>query len=211
MLLRNSIIRRYWEEYGGWPGLMTSKYFWAAFCLTLVMFPFWWSQPWYDTSISVLPNLLGFSLAAYAILLSISDSPVKAAMVKSGASLVISATFAHFILVQALALVVALAAKALYPQSGPLADYLKEHVTAGTVVEALGRAHGAFGVFMLVYAVLLTVAAGLGIFRITSWMYPKPVPPSASPPQIVSAAPLGTAPTSAGEAVKVSGGDQANQ
>jgi hypothetical protein len=104
---------------------------------------------WYEKAIGILPNLLGFSLGGYAVLLAFGDKKFLDAI--RGESLgentspymSVSASLAYFVLVQILALVVAVS------------------------YDCFGVCHAAwnfFGCWMFIYSLLLGVAATLRIY-----------------------------------------------
>ena len=113
----------YWRAYGGFRSLIKSPYLHISIVLSLVCWPVWlrgyetWS--WFDLAISVIPNLLGFSLGGYAILLAFgNDQFLKLiAGTEEGESvspyIEVNAAFIHFIFMQIISLVTALAANVL--------------------------------------------------------------------------------------------------
>jgi hypothetical protein len=150
-------LNLYWKCYGGLPALITSPYLHSALVITLtICWPAWWSSggPWFDISCSILPNLLGFTLAGYAILMSLgSDKFIRIISGNFGDNKVspfmeANGTFVHFIIIQVLALLLGLI--------GKMAD-IKQGLLA------------LVGVFFLVYSIMLGVAAGLAILNIAEW------------------------------------------
>jgi hypothetical protein len=84
--------------------------------LNLIMFENWFGR-WWDTPVAVLPSLIGFTLGGYAILLAFGDEEFKSVFAgattknKDSPYVIVSATFMHFIVVQVIALLIALAAE----------------------------------------------------------------------------------------------------
>lgn len=136
------------------------------------------NEPWWDVSISILPNIIGFALGGYAIWLGFGDEKfsqmISARKDDSCTSpyLEVSATFAHFIVIQITGLVIALLAKAtnfyLLPdswigmalqQTGLPVDFFKQGAAVG---------YG-LGFLLLSYALMTALAATLAIFRVASW------------------------------------------
>ncbi|WP_317921082.1 MULTISPECIES: hypothetical protein [unclassified Cupriavidus] len=146
--------------------------------LTIVLHPFWLNEKWWDTAASVLPNVVGFALGGYAIWLGFGDEEFRRRQAtrkngKSSPYVVVSASFAHFILVQLIALVFAIATKAFdYPLA---ADTLYGHVSlaiSGDLMlfrRCLAPIGNCFGFFLFMYALMTAVAASMGIFRVTTW------------------------------------------
>lgn len=178
------IFQVYWVAYGGAAALMRSAYMhWALLLLALT----WktWVEPqtipggsvaaWWDQSLSVLPNLLGFSLGGFAIFIGFGDEkfrqlladPVPGGDANSSANLYVKAcaTFVHFILVQALALMAAVIAKAWWFYS-PLMDPLREWLPL------LNGVAGLLGYGLFLYALSCVIAATMHVFRLAN-MYAK--------------------------------------
>jgi hypothetical protein len=114
--------------------------------LTVVCYLFWAPQVYAaDIAVSVLPSLLGFTVGALAIVLAFSSASVFETLAEKGEPgsffIKLTASLIHFILVQVLALVSAIAAK---------------------IIEAPGV--DVLVLFLLFYAVLVTLAAGLQLF-----------------------------------------------
>lgn len=176
------IYRTYWSAYGGLDALVRSLYLLAAVILLVFTYPTWGrpfflSQPldpaWWDQSISVLPNLLGFTLGGFAIFIGFGDEKFRAALAappdenceaeKDLASVYVSlcATFVHFILVQMLALIIAVLAKTWWfyaPWMEPLRLQLP-------YLNAVG---GAVGYGLYLYALMTVLAATMHVFRIST-------------------------------------------
>lgn len=112
----------YWEAYGGFRELRKSPYLLLAIliavpatCLQLKETPWDWAAE----VINILPDVLGFSLGGYAMLVGFGDKEFLAAMRgrnKDGTPSVymeVNGAFVHFIIVQALALMFATISTAL--------------------------------------------------------------------------------------------------
>lgn len=169
----DSIYRRYWSAYGGLKAIIQSGYFWSAVVITLVCNRLWLSVGWWDSVLSILPNLLGFSLGGFALWLAIGDDSFRKEITKrvNGEKYTIyasiNASFVHFIVLQVAALVCALVAKSLNfelpSDSWILENYFKEFFILCDI--------GAFiGFLLFVYALLTALASTLGLFQIT-FMY----------------------------------------
>ena len=102
------IFQYYWNTYGGWRALLSSPYLHVALFLLLLTNHQWISRDWWDQSLAILPNLLGFSLGGFAIFLGLGDEQFRAVLAEkdekesNSAYTLVSATFVHFILIQAL-------------------------------------------------------------------------------------------------------------
>jgi len=162
----------YWAAYGGWGALFTSTYFWGSVGLTLVQFRAWMVPGWWDVVLQTLPNLVGFGLGGYAILLSFGDDKFRALLVKAGSKtplfMKISATFVHFIVVQLLALMFALVCKNLY--TAPLHSFewlSREESRTGAVIA--GCVWG-LGYLVFVYSLACAAAATFAIYTCSRWL-----------------------------------------
>ena len=162
-----SILGRYWRSYGGAQALLVSPYLHISLVLSLAMFPFWLSEPWWETALSTLPNVLGFTLAGFTIWLGFGDEKFrvrisKAKPDKASAFMGVGAAFAHFVVVQLLALIGALWAKAMdfpLPNELGLSALFRFFVHLGHFL----------GFALFVYALMSALAATLGVFRAASW------------------------------------------
>lgn len=168
-----SIFGTYWNSYGGLRALLSSPYLHAALVLLLLTFHSWsgWGcvndqcERWWVQPISVLPNLLGFTLGGFAIFIGFGDEKFRALLAeadeasKVNAYVALCATFVHFILIQAMALVFAIVAKSWWFYT-PLIDPIRAWLP---LLNGIGAAIG-YGLFL--YAITSVLAATMHIFRI---------------------------------------------
>jgi hypothetical protein len=174
------IFSRYWKAYGGIGSLLRSFYLHMAIIL-LILTTYTWFSPicnagactaWWDQSLSILPNLLGFTLGGFAIFVGFGDEKFRALLAQPEQNdsiptiyVELCATFVHFIVVQILALTIAVVAKSWWfytPFIDPIRVYLP----------ALNAVAGAFGYGFFLYALMSVLAATMHVFRIAS-MYSK--------------------------------------
>jgi hypothetical protein len=139
-------IGHYWKVYGGFAGLITSPYLHVAAILTVISWGFRSSaRSPSEIAVGVLPNLLGFTVGALAIVLAFSSAAVFERLAEKGEPrsffMKLTASLIHFILVQVLALLCAIVGR----------------MTEATPVEF-------FSLFLLFYAVIITFAAGMQLF-----------------------------------------------
>lgn len=169
------LFGQYWKAYGGLRALARSFYLHAA--LLLVAFtPFTWLAPtcltgspctaWWDQSMSILPNLLGFTLGGFAIFIGFGDEKFRALLAEPEDSpdtptvyVELCTTFVHFILVQIAALILAVIAKAWWFYT-PLMDPFRAYLPW------LNGIAGAIGYGCFLYALMSIVAATMHVFRI---------------------------------------------
>lgn len=139
-------LNHYWKIYGGPKALFLSPYLHLSLMLTAICVLFWSSKSSAsEVAVSVLPNLLGFTVGALAIVLAFSSAPVFERLAEGGEPqsffMKLTASLIHFILVQVLALISAIVAR----------------ITEVTSIDVLA-------LFLLFYAVLVTFAAGMQLF-----------------------------------------------
>ncbi|MDR6095985.1 hypothetical protein [Stenotrophomonas sp. SORGH_AS_0321] len=101
--------------------------------MVLAGFEVWTKPGWWELPQSILPNLLGFSLAGYAIFLSFGSEAFRLFLSgvevgKASAFVSLTTTFMHFVVLQVLALLLSLvadfASRIVVPASFPMADLL---------------------------------------------------------------------------------------
>lgn len=136
-----------WAAYGGLRRLWNSPYLWVAVAAMIVLRPLWCGQDWTEAAISVLPNLLGFSIGAVAIILAAPSLATFGLLSEDGHPesyfMDLAARLVHFIIVQVIALGGIFVAKT-YPT---------------------GWTNGV-GFLLFAYAVLTAISAGLALFGI---------------------------------------------
>ena len=164
-----STLTQYWSALGGMRKIMRSGYLYTALVITMMSYKAWTGDDWWETPISVLPNMLGFSLGGYAILISFGEERFRALLAskkkneRTSLYVDVSVRFVHFILVQGMALLVALTAKGT-------AGAVK--ATGASCEEILKAAHisiGMIGYTLFLYAVTLAIAAALSVFKLSKW------------------------------------------
>jgi hypothetical protein len=102
----------YWRVYGGWRALVRSPALWASVALALVSFPLWLQNTSAGYVFSIVPNLLGFSIGAMAVVLAFPTSEIFNIIAEGGREdsyyLDLVTKFVHFVIIQVLSLVLAL-------------------------------------------------------------------------------------------------------
>lgn len=158
---------QYWTMYGGFAALFSSTYFYAALILTALNFGAWFHSGWWDIVIASVPTILGFTLAGLAVFLGMDTGFSKLLAEKGSASttpfMALVSAFVHFIIVQAIALIVALTMKSAYFQLDGMPDLYYE------VIYILNRVVWFVGYFIYIYAMVLIFSAVFSIFRATRW------------------------------------------
>ena len=150
-------FRLYWRAYGGTKALLLSPYLHTSVVLAVLLHPLWGvcsESPWYEITVTVLPNLLGFTLGGYAILMAFGDDKFRERIAgedddgKPSPFMVVNSAFIHFILIQMIAILLSLFGKAVKPKGDVLSF---------------------FGMFFFVYALLTALAAGFAVLNIADW------------------------------------------
>lgn len=163
-----SIFSRYWRSYGGLGALVRSPYLHLAFVLLLVTSHFWSMEKWWEQPLSILPNLLGFSLGGLAMFLSFGDERFRSILTEHTAAdepspyMELCSSFVHFIALQICALMFALVAKSIDFQFPWPAEY-RPIVSVFTVI------FSGMGYLLFLYSVSAMLAATMSVFRICSW------------------------------------------
>lgn len=162
------LLVRYWKSYGGWPAILFSPYFHFSVLLGLSTFPYGFPEnaPWWDLPLTVLPSLVGFSLGGYAIFLAFGDEKFKRLIAgqdedgEPSPYLTINTTFLHFIMVQVVGLILAVAAKSTDVR--PNGDIVDIAVYVFGVVSYIG----------FVYALFLALATTVALYRLV-WLHDR--------------------------------------
>lgn len=162
------IFAHYWRTYGGWAALLKSSYFHVAILLLIPTCNFWLNEKWWDQSILVLPNMLGFSLAGFAMFLGLGDEKFKTMLTETGEEEPISlyvtlcASFVHFILIQLLALGCAILALSFDFYLPWPSDYR-------WIVDGFFALFGGLGYLLFLYSLTSMMAATMAVFRTSYW------------------------------------------
>lgn len=173
------LIRRYFNAYGGFSAVLTSPLLIFAVGLSLISYRKWLTDNWSESALSLLPNLLGFSLGAYSVIFSILThrmrTAIKASKNDAGHSYFdeINSAFFHFILVQVIAIFWAFAYRGSLLTDIALA--LKPHYQcAWEAFGAIAALGGFIGYTLLLYAVALVIASATAVYRLASIADPNP-------------------------------------
>ena len=112
-------FRNVYKLYGGFNAIINSPYFWAAVLISIlnikdIFFDCWWDKP-----ISILPNIIGFTIGAYAIVLSSGSEKFREFIAgdyngKKSIFLTVNSSFVHIIVVQVTSLILSITLKNSY-------------------------------------------------------------------------------------------------
>ena len=172
------IFKKYWKSLGGWSELRRSPYVHIAVFITTLLSGYWLSSDWQKNAISILPNLLGFGVTGYAIWIGWGDEKLREQLISFdtkpdvSAYVEVSAIFAHFAVVQIIALLSAIIFDALNYVLSEKSLLSLILVSTGlptntfTLIAPLGAA---IGFFFFAYAIIVTLEATLALFRLATW------------------------------------------
>ena len=166
----NEIAARYWSAYGGTRALFRSPYLHLAALVLLISSHYWATSPWWEQPLSVIPNLLGFSLGGLAMLLSFGNAEFQKFISEKDeesssdptAFIEVSASFVHFMLLQLASLLLAAIFNALDFYL-PWPEIIRPALDIGTI------AMSGFGYLLFLYSITAMIAAVFAVFRMTSW------------------------------------------
>ncbi|WP_229809165.1 hypothetical protein [Salinicola rhizosphaerae] len=158
-LSTKDIFQRYWSIYGGRKALLKSPYPHVSFVLTILLFPIWSKSGWWETSLSVMPNILGFSLGGMAIFTALGDEGFRKLISGSEGDahspfLALNATFVHFIILQILSIITGLLSQSI--------SFLPSCLYGFALVVWF------FSYFIFIYAILSALAATMALLRAAS-------------------------------------------
>ena len=142
---------KYWNYFGGGRALLGSIYLWVAIGISLFLNYYAKDLLWVKPTLAILPNLLGFTVAAYAILVAFGDEEFKKIIVtypkrtQHSFFMTVNGTFCHFIITQSTTLVYAVVFEGLGLQ---------------------GTAYKIIGMVLLLYSLLFAVAVALAMLTI---------------------------------------------
>jgi hypothetical protein len=168
------IIKRHWAAYGTWQTINESPYANFAVLFTALIYPLWTGDAHIlEIAITVLPALLGFTLAGYAMFLAFSDRSFLAILArlpvkdKNGPPIyrAINSTFVHFILIQVAAFLWTLALDAYIGTKTPDAF----QTLVATYIGFMKPYFLFWGTFLFIYALVLAFAVTMNMFRFTTW------------------------------------------
>lgn len=157
----------YWKLYGGAKAIASSLYFFVSIVITLLCFYIWMKPGWWETVISAVPTMLGFTLAGLAVFLGMDSkfSSVIAGGTDDEPSPFLSmiAAFVHFVIIQVVALAYALLAKATFFVIDGMPPFYYQ-------ISGVGRyAAWFFGFLLFIYAIFSMLAATFAIFTASRW------------------------------------------
>lgn len=156
----------YWKAYGGLRATLLSPFPPIAAIATAVCYPYWSKDGWWAVVTTVLPCILGFTIAAFALVLGLGGDSLKRQLHHRNRRtniplyLKISAIFAHQIIIQTAAILVAIVVSAVWMYPAPTTEALIALNHAAIIV------FWGLGFFLFVYSVLLVFAGAMNIYAL---------------------------------------------
>lgn len=175
------LVKSVWYHYGGFRALFRSAYFWISLLILVLTARIWAAPGWWQDPISILPNLLGFTLGGYAILIAFGGADFQSFIVSlsddeedersRNAFMDLSATFCIFVGLQVSALLLAVVFKA--QPATLITDALQiERSATSCLQQVLSVAQlvaWGFSYWIFIYALTSGGAAVLAVFRVSRW------------------------------------------
>lgn len=174
-------IFAYFTRYGGAKAMVASPFTIAAAIISLACAGTWLTPGWPDVVLQILPNLLGFALAAYALLLGFGDEDFRQFLAISDSTETadddtslftsISSTFLHFVVVQIIAITLAIIGRshpltALYSS---IAENDIRAVLSSPQMMFVRDVYAYIAYTFFVLSITTSLASALNIFRTTRW------------------------------------------
>lgn len=155
-----------WQINGGVRALLKSGTFWLTFVLWVICAPVWTEPKWWEQPMSILPNLLGFTLGGFAIFLGFGSDSFKLLISdkdeKKAPYLSVSSAFLLFVFVQVFSLLYSLASYALWQPTPAWFPW-------PALIKTLTPFFWGIGYFGFLYSISLSLRAAIRIFRISRW------------------------------------------
>ena len=168
-----SDLKLYFRAYGGFLEFLKSYYLWGACALSLGLYPHWNTSPWWEDVLSIMPNLLGFSLGGYAMFLAVGDEKFRAILAgkddddsEESPFLELNGAFVHFIIFQIVALFIALFRQAY---DFPISNDSFLLTLFGDKFSCILIVANFIGYWVFIYALALALAATFALLRVGNW------------------------------------------
>ncbi|ANY79954.1 hypothetical protein BB934_18400 [Microvirga ossetica] len=172
-----TVIKEYFTAYGGWRAVFCSPYFQLSTIITFICLQVWQDgSRWKELIVQIMPNLLGFSIGAFAILFSSFQGKIGPFMFereegdKFTPAEELSATFMHFIMVQALTLIFGIIS---YSGLGATLVRIFTKMDALRYIDyplfILYQCFKGFVFLLFIYSIMMLVSATAAIFRTITW------------------------------------------
>ncbi|SNS45646.1 hypothetical protein [Antarctobacter heliothermus] len=169
-------LRILYRLYGGPWAVLKSSFFWFAVFFSVLSYTSVQSASWATTTLSSMPSLTGFTIAAFALVFAVLDETQLKKLLpadENGSSplLRVAGSLAHAVVVQVFAIVLAFCFATA--DSGPTLAALKKLYSCFQIDFALTEAalgylatfFSSLGLLLSYYGFVLVIAAILSLFR----------------------------------------------
>lgn len=162
-----------YNSYGSFTEILKSPYFLISVIITVLSCKADIDSTWASTATSIMPSITGFSIASFAIILSVSDDATRKVLLKKEGSeasplVKMASSISHAIVIQVLSLIFA-SVLLIYNQKSLLNLIINiiigEHIFFKFIVEYI---FSSLGEILFFYGLMLIVAEVLSIFRFLS-------------------------------------------
>jgi hypothetical protein len=161
------IAKLAWENMGGTTALWRSFDFRFALAVCLLCWPAWLAPGWWESTISVLPSLLGFTLGGFAIFLGFGSDQFKGLIAREDETkseyLSVSSVFLFIVAVQVVGLLYAIICASLWIPTPALLSLVIP------MLPYLNPIAWFVGYFLYVLGIVLSLRAAIRIFRVSRW------------------------------------------
>lgn len=168
------VFRDYWKVHGGWKEILRSTYFRWSVVSTAFLAPLWLKEEWWELVISVSPSVIGFSLAAYAMIFAFGNDRFQTLMAhevsqqEPSVFITVSAAFVHFIVVQMAGLLAAFFCKAWFLPAPQFIRNLFDSPSSFDLFISVTRVFfWGTGFLAFCYGLFCGLAATTRVFRLT--------------------------------------------
>lgn len=173
----SQLIKKSFTAFGGWKGILSSRYLFLSGLFTLLMFPYWIQDNSWELPIQIMPSIIGFTLAGFAILLAFGDTEfLKKLSYRENENhspfYKFSSTFLIFIIVQTVTLILSILTKSWFEKSmqNKVMSLTSNYSWLAECYFITKLLFHTLTFFIFNYSLLLVIAAGVEIFRIVSWL-----------------------------------------
>ena len=169
------MLKYYWKCYGGINALLNSKFLWLSILISIFLYPRWSQPSWWDDVLSIMPNLLGFSLGGFAMWIAIGDDDFRALIAGEDETddagsispyMEVNAAFVHFIILQLSSIIFALFAKTYFFILNPSTPYYEMIVKILPYVITPGYF---ISYTIFIYAIFSGLASTFALLRVSKW------------------------------------------
>lgn len=169
-------LKLVFKIYGGVRALTRSSYLWISFVLAISAWGIWTKENWPERVLSTLPNFIGFSIAAIAIITVIGDDGFRKRMAEiseinpagdESDLVVITASFIWFIFIQVVSLIYSYIYSAKpFPHFCYCCLCESNHDIYDTYKKYANLSFSFIGVWIFLYSILLMIAAIFQLFSL---------------------------------------------